>query len=76
MAAALENLPSVHAPVTAAYSSSDELVSLDSLGILFSGLNEAPYEQLLLSDSLHVYYTEDEQDMIRRALLKMIGNGA
>jgi carboxylesterase len=72
MLAARETLPRVRVPVTAVYSSSDELTSIESLGVLFSELTEAPFEQVLLSDSLHVYYPEHEQLMIRQALAKLI----
>jgi carboxylesterase len=72
MLSAMGNLPHVRAPVTAVYSSSDELTALDSLGMLFSGLRDTPFEQVLLSDSLHAYYPEHEHEMIERALLKLI----
>jgi len=72
MAAANNNLLRVSVPVTAVYSSSDELTSIESLGIFSSGLSEAPFEQVLLSDSLHSYFTENEFGIIRQSLLKAI----
>ena len=70
--AALEKLPEIRVPVTAVYSSSDELTSIESLGMLSSGLSGAPFEQVLLSDSLHAYYPEHEYAMIENALLKLL----
>jgi len=75
MAAARESLHKIDVPVTAVYSSSDELTSLESLGILSSGLSGAPFEQVLLSDSLHSYFPEHEQAMIEQALLKLLSRG-
>jgi hypothetical protein len=40
--------------------------------MLFSGLQDTPFEQVLLSDSLHSYYPEHEHEMVERALLKLI----
>ena len=65
-------LPSVRAPVTAVYSLSDELTSIKSLEILESGLNGAPFEKLLLSDSLHAYFPANERAEIDQALVRML----
>ena len=75
IASALDKLPDVDVPVIAVYSSSDELTSIESLGILYSGLTGASFEQVLLSDSLHAYYTEDESEMIKQALRKLMARG-
>jgi len=72
MSAARDNLPNVLAPVTAAYSSSDELTSPDSLEILKAELSVVAFEQVLLSDSLHAYYPEHERALLEKALLKMV----
>jgi len=72
MLAARDNLPNVNAAVTAAYSSSDELTSLDSLEILKAGLSGATFEHVLLTDSLHAYYPEHERELLEKALLKMV----
>jgi esterase/lipase len=69
---AKENLPNVFAPVIAVYSASDELVSVSSVNILRSGLTGTDVEQVLLSDSLHSYYTENEYAIIEQALLNMV----
>jgi len=75
MATAHDNLPNVSVPVTAVYSSSDELTSIESLGILYSGLTGATFEQVLLSYSLHSYFTQDESELIKQALWKLMSRG-
>ena len=72
MKATRANLPNVRPPVTAVYSTSDELVSFHSLGILKSGLAGVGFEHFVLTDSLHAYYTEHEFSIIERAFIKMI----
>ena len=67
------NLPEVRAPVTAVYSTADELTSIQSLDILKAELREAPLDPVVLSDSLHAYYPEHEQALIERGLLEMLG---
>jgi len=71
--AARGNLHAVRAPVAAVYSKSDELTSPKSLGILKAGLTSAGFSQLVLSDSLHAYYSEKEQALIEQMLLNFIG---
>ena len=63
-----DNLHKIRIPVTAIYSSSDEIVSVDSLEILSNGLGHAPFESMTLSDSLHAYYPEHERSLIESAL--------
>jgi len=65
-------LSDVDVPVTAVYSASDELVSIDSLDILKTGLSKATFDSLVLSDSLHAYYLAHEQTMIEERLLGML----
>ena len=69
--AAKRNLEEIRTPVTAVYSTADELISMESLDILKSGLLKAPLKQVLLSDSLHAYYPEHEMSVIERNLIKM-----
>jgi len=70
--AAKDNLSSICAPLTAVYSISDELTSIESLKILKSGLTGAPFNQLILTDSLHGYYPQHEQALIEQELTKLI----
>jgi len=62
------NLQKVRVPVTAVYSYADELTSMKSLDILKSGLQDIPFKQMLLTDSIHVYYTPQEQSIIEKSL--------
>ena len=66
------NLQNVSVPVTAVFSLDDELVSLDSLDILKNNLNQASFNSMILSDSLHSYYPEHEHLMIENALISAI----
>lgn len=68
-----DNLPDIHVPVTAIYSSADELVSIDSLDILRTGLKQTAIKYIALSDSLHAYYPEHEQAVIESTLLHCMG---
>ena len=72
MSKARVNLPLLRAPVFAAYSTSDELTSIQSLDILRSELYGAPFEHLLLTDSLHAYYPEHEQSLLESSLLRFL----
>jgi len=72
MQAAKDNLPNVRAPVTAAYSTSDEVTAFISLETLKSGLTGTCFEQVLLADSTHVWYSEHDWAVIEQALLRMI----
>ena len=63
-----KNLQNVRAPVSAVYSLSDELVSIKSLKILKSGLVGERFEQVVLSDSMHAVFTEEERETIMQAL--------
>ena len=67
-----DNLHKVRVPVTAVYSSSDETVSTDSLGMLKNRLDQAPFESVTLSDSLHAYYPEHERSLIEAALINAV----
>ena len=67
-----KNLQNIRVPVTAIFSSADELVSMDSLEILKTGLNQVSFDSLTLSDSLHAYYPEHEQSLIEGALFRCI----
>jgi carboxylesterase len=73
MLAAKGNLPQVCIPVTAVYSTADELTSIDSLEILKSETNRTLIKQVLLTDSLHAYYPEQARVIIEHELLCMIG---
>ena len=66
------NLPNIRAQVTSVYSKSDELTSFESLQILKSGLTGVPFNQLILTDSLHGYYPQHEQALIEQELTKLI----
>ena len=72
MRATKSSLPRIRTPVTAVYSISDELISIKSLEILKSGLAKAHFEHVVLTDSLHAYYTADEKEKIEQALLEFI----
>jgi len=72
MAAARENLPLVRVPVTAVFSTGDELTSFASLDIMKDGLTGAVFEPVVLADSLHAFYPGHEQLMIERALLDIL----
>lgn len=65
-------LPRVRKPVTAVYSHSDELSAFASLGILKSGLSGAPLRELVLTDSLHALFPDNEQAQIEQALLELL----
>lgn len=66
-----DKLSDVHVPVTAIYSASDELISIDSLDILKAGLTQTTYQSLILSDSLHAYYPAHEQTVIEKQLITL-----
>jgi len=72
MSAARGNLSQVRMPVTAVYSTSDELTSITSLDIMKRELTKAPFESVVLKESLHAYYTEYEQTMIEQALMNLV----
>jgi len=67
-----ENLPRVHAPVMAVYSSFDEVTSIRSIDIQKTALSNTHFEYMLLNESLHAYYTNHERLMITDALLKFL----
>jgi carboxylesterase len=66
------NLHSIHIPLTAIYSSSDEVVSPHSLAVLKSGASNISVKSILLTNSLHAYFTKPEQAIIEHALLDAI----
>jgi len=72
MRVARGNLPELRLPVTAVYSSADELTSIKSLDILRSELREAPFEQVVLTDSLHAYYPQHEWSVIESTLTRAV----
>ena len=72
MSTARSNLPNVRVPVTAVYSTSDELTSIVSLDILKEELTGAKLAIVRLTESLHAYYTEKDQAVIEEALLGLI----
>lgn len=72
MHATIGVLPNVSVPVTAVYSRSDELTSFASLDILKSGLSGIPFDEVLLTDSLHNYFPEHERVLIEQTLLKSL----
>ena len=65
-------LPRIRVPVKAVFSVSDELISIKSLEILKSGLLKAKFEYVVLMDSLHAYYTDDEKQKIEAELIEFI----
>ena len=62
------NLKDVDVPVTAVWSSADELVSVGSRGILKAGLCRSEFDSMILKDSHHAYYPEHERIIIENAL--------
>ena len=74
MTAARGNLPLLSVPVTAVYSTSDELTSIESLEILKTGLTGAPFDCVVLSESLHAYYPEHEYAIIEQALIRFVSS--
>ena len=75
MSSTRQNLSNISAQVTAVYSTADEVTSIRSLDIMKSGLSMAPFEQVLLTDSLHAYYPEKDLLRIKQALFDMTGLG-
>ena len=69
---AKENLHEVHVPVTAFYSTEDEIVSVKSLDILKTGLVGTNLEGFLLNNSTHAYFPGSEHKMIEDTLVKQI----
>ena len=76
ISAAKENLSEVRAPVTAIYSTADETVSIESLETLQTRLDRELLKQIILSDSLHAYFPEHEQEIIKNALVQIIASSA
>jgi carboxylesterase len=72
IAITIDNLQHLHIPATAIYSSSDEVVSTSSLDILEQGSKHTSIKSILLSNSQHAYFTEEEQAVIENALLNAI----
>jgi len=72
MAATREILPKIKAPVTAISMSSDEIISLESLSILESGLSGTTLKQIVLTDSYHAYFPEHESSIITQELVELI----
>ena len=66
------NLHNVKEPITAIYSLADEVVSIKSLKILKSRATQTSVKSIVLTDSLHAYYTENEQALIEKTLLECI----
>ena len=69
---ARKNLPRIKVPVTAVFSTADELISMQSLDILKEELTDAPLTEVVLTESLHAYYTDPEQETIKEYLLKAL----
>ena len=67
-----DDLPKVKVPVTAVFSTADELISIKSLDILKSGLHDVPFEEIIISDSLHAYYTPEEQTVIVQGMKRLL----
>ena len=76
MLAARSNLPQVRVPVVAVYSAADELTSIISLDIFRAELTEVCLKPVLLTESLHAYYTAQEQAAIEQELLQLVMEGA
>jgi len=47
-------------------------VLLSNLETLQTRLGSELFKQIILSDSLHAYYTEHEQDIIKQAMLQFL----
>ena len=65
-------LPEIKVPVTAVFSEADELVPLSNLEILKTELKQAPLTQLIITESLHAYYTPQEEKRIEESLIKTL----
>ena len=65
-------LKNIKVPITAVYSLSDEIVSIKSLEILKSEATQTSVKSIILRDSLHAYYTEEEQAVIDEALVTFV----
>jgi carboxylesterase len=68
----IDTLHNIFVPITAIYSSSDEVVSTDSLDVLNSGAKNSTVKSIMLADSLHAYFTENEQTVIENALIDAV----
>ena len=66
------NLPHVCVPLSVVYSKSDELTSFTSLEILKAQLAKPLFEEVVLTDSLHAYFPDNEQKMIEQALNNLL----
>ena len=69
-------LPEVKVPISAVYSFTDELTSIKSLDILKSGLLDVQFEQVLLSDSFHAYYTPKDQNVVEQSFMDFVNKTA
>ncbi|MDR3277213.1 MAG: alpha/beta fold hydrolase [Oscillospiraceae bacterium] len=67
-------LRDVTAPVVSIHSKRDETVAFSSARAVYDGLINAEKQRIILQKSLHAYYTEDEREIIRDALLKLINH--
>ena len=67
-----EKLHNIKVPITAVYSLSDEIISMKSLQILKSGATQTSVKSIILTDSLHAYYTSEEQAVIEEALMAFV----
>ena len=69
-----DSLCNVRVPVTAVFSPSDEIVSMESLDDLRAGLTQAPFDYIALSDSSHAYFPEHERSLIESSLLTAVAS--
>jgi len=66
------NLPEIKVPVTAVYSYADEIAPVESAKTLEAELHGVPFNEILLHDSLHAYYTDKEQTIIGQTLIEAL----
>lgn len=67
-------LPSVKNDITAILSRRDETVSFKSADALKAGLCNANLTEIVLEESYHVYFPEDERAVVERELARLIGS--
>ena len=69
---ARSNLPKVTVPVTAVFSSADELTSMENIKILKNELHDTLLYEVIISESLHAYYTKHDQTIIEESLIQAL----
>jgi len=65
-------LHNIRVPITAVFSESDEIVSMNSLKMLEMGATNTSVKSVVITDSLHAYHPEHEQVLIGNALRELL----